>query len=180
MIPDTDTHPWGDSAQASEPTGEICDPAERVGDFGVRHGDSTDELDESGEPVVEIRPRARPEALRIVGPGRKERAYLEDRGRLELELARRERALAIAALVERGAARAMDRLEGEIAARRRDHQALLQDQRRLVLALGAVQRENEILREKLALSAGAPRALGPARRETRASVWSRVFTRRRS
>lgn len=180
MIPDSGARPWADSERRSEATdrrGDAAgDPApDPAGDpTGAAPG-----LDESGEPVFEIQPPARRGTLRIVGPGRKERSYLEDLGRLKREVEESARALEVANLVERGAARAMDRLEGEIASRRRDHQALLQDQRRLILALGAVQRENEILREKLVLRATAPRALGPARREKRASFWSRVFARRK-
>jgi len=117
--------------------------------------------DPTGEPVYELRPTAPPE-LRVVGPGRRERAYLARVAGLEGELVRRTRELELSALVERGATRAADRLERELAARLRDRRALEAVQKRLILALGALQRENELLRAELALPGGARRQLGAA------------------
>lgn len=128
---------------------------------------------ESGERVHELVPRPR-----VVGPGRRERAYLAKQAELERELAlrvhalsersrelaqttseleRRENELAAAALCERGAQRAADRLERRLEATREDAEALRASQNRLLVALGALQRENELLRERLA--SGGARAI---------------------
>lgn len=105
---------------------------------------------ESGEPLVELQPR-------VVGPGRKERGYLERQAELlrELELAR---------LVERGSERLLDRLETELEIER-------SRQKRLCLALGAMQREVETLRRQAAL----PEAQDAQRVR---SGWRRLFSRR--
>lgn len=110
---------------------------------------------ESGEPVVELVPVARP---RVVGPGRKERAYLARQAELERELARRAREIELAGLCERGAQRAADRLERALADRTAESARLEADGKRLLVALGALQRENELLRERLGLAEG-PRAV---------------------
>jgi hypothetical protein len=91
--------------------------------------------------------------LKLVGPGRKERAYL---GRV----AELEREIETISLVERGSARRLDRMEKKLAATREAALALEQQEKRLILALGALQRENEILREKLALQLQAPKRRG--------------------
>lgn len=122
----------------------------------------------TGEPVVELVPVARAAAPRprVVGPGRKERAYLARAEELERELARRARELEVAALCERGTRRAADRLERELTQRSAEAARLDAEQKRLLVALGALQRENELLRERLALAEG-PRAVAqlPARVE---------------
>jgi hypothetical protein len=128
---------------------------------------------------------------RRVGPGRIERGYLarieglesarsaerERERELELDLARSRGELAVAERLEHGLQRLLDRQEErlEVAAQR---------EKRLALALGAVQRENELLRGKLELGAGVtdgPVALLPARREPRAAprrgLWGRLFGR---
>lgn len=132
------------------------------------------ERDESGEPVFVIVPHA-PEqpAPRVVGPGRRELAYLA-------RVAELEREVDLATLVERGSARRLDRMEGALDEKRRETEALAQREKRMVLALGAMQRENEILRERLAL-AGRPRpalerARAPARKHAR-GFWSKLFAR---
>ncbi|MCP3916548.1 MAG: hypothetical protein GY711_13410 [bacterium] len=89
--------------------------------------------DEAGEPVVE---------LRVVGPGRKERSYRERIASLYLELDERSAELETAHLVERGTGRLIDRVEAELDRER--HQ-----QKRLLVALGGLQRENEQLAEEL-------------------------------
>ncbi|MFT7679107.1 MAG: hypothetical protein ACI8QC_003106 [Planctomycetota bacterium] len=106
---------------------------------------------ESGVPAVEWQP-VDPQ-LRIVGPGRKERALrseiLEQREGRELA----ERALETAQLVERGTNRYVDRVEQE---QRLEH---AQNQR-LLVALGALQESNQALRLELeALKADRPRQI---------------------
>ncbi len=91
--------------------------------------------------------------LRLVGPGRKERAYLA-------KVAALEREIETVALVERGSARRLDRMERKLAANREAALVLEQKEKRLILALGALQRENELLREKLALQLTAPKPRG--------------------
>ncbi|MBM3989510.1 MAG: hypothetical protein FJ298_00735 [Planctomycetes bacterium] len=142
---------------------------------------------ESGERVYEL-PAARP---RVVGPGRREQGYLDQIERLEARRvqAEREREAAQAqrqrlagelewsARVERGSVRRAERLEGEL---RTSEEA----QKRLLLALGAVQRENELLRQRVdALSAGPIQQLeargGRPAKPVRAprSLWQRLFGR---
>ena len=87
---------------------------------------------------------------RVVGPGRRERAYLARVAALEGELE-------TLSLVERGSARRLDRMEKKLAATREAALAVEQQEKRLILALGALQRENEILREKLALQLAPPK-----------------------
>ena len=133
------------------------------------------------ERVVEIVPQPRRTPVRVVGPGRRERAYLEKLARLESDLCANEaarvalaRSLETAALIERGSTRRLDRLEREVEDGEERRRALEQEEHRLILALGALQRENEILREKLALlAARAPSRALPDRR----SFWSRLLGR---
>ena len=109
----------------------------------------------------------RPEAPRVVGPGRLERRYRERVSDLEQDLEReagRARALVreleTSQLVERGSQRLLDRLEGLARDERAAREALEQREKRLILCLGGLQRENELLRERLALAGpGAPRAI---------------------
>ena len=124
---------------------------------------------ETGERAIEIAPLARPEpehvlAVRITGPGRRERRYIE-------ALAVRERELAIADVLERGARRRMNRLERDLAQSRASEQARVLVANRLILALGALQRDNELLRERLALAQHAPPtllAVAPLRNDSQA------------
>lgn len=146
-------------------------------------------------------PRVAP--LRVIGPGRFERGYLQRLSGLaaELEVVReRERRLAesmressaaleVSQRVERGCQRHIDRLEQRLESRT---QALLESERahkRLALAIGALQRENELLRERAtaALAAapqtgrddGRPAALGPGdgARARATRPWTRWFSR---
>ena len=119
---------------------------------------------------------------RRVGPGRVERGYQrrietlaqsavaeQDRRRsAEQELERRRGELEVAARLERGLQRLADRLEQRV-------ETAAQREKRLILALGGLQKENELLRERLALTAGpAPAQLsGPAARSTRSGARSR-------
>jgi hypothetical protein len=115
---------------------------------------------DAAERVVEIVPRPRRVWPRVVGPGRRERAYLE-------RLAALERELAVAGIVERGAVRRATRIERELTHSREAARTLEQREHRLILALGALQNENERLRARLATSRRAE--LGPARETARAS-----------
>lgn len=119
-----------------------------------------------GEKIVELLPQA----PKVVGPGRRERAY--QRRIVELGLGeaqakaaaeRLARELAVAEKVERGTQRRIDRLEDSVEREREALQRSEEAQKRLLLALGAVQRENELLRERvLALqAAAAPRLEAP-------------------
>jgi hypothetical protein len=108
------------------------------------------ETESAVERIYEIVP-----APRVVGPGRKERAYLA-------RLAGLERELEAASLVERGSARRLDRMERKLEAVREAARALEQKEHRLILALGAMQRENELLRERLVLALAPPK---PAERK---------------
>jgi len=142
---------------------------------------------ETRERVYEL-PAGRP---RVVGPGRREQGYLEQIERLEAQRtqAEREREAAEAqrlrlagelewsARVERGSVRRAERLEDEL---RTSEEA----QKRLLLALGAVQRENELLRRRVdalsaspvpQLEAGSGRRTGPA--SSPRTLWQRLFGR---
>jgi len=130
---------------------------------------------ESGtEPVVVLVPSPRGPPPRIVGPGRREREYLAKVAGLAATVAERERALEAAALVERGSARRLDRMEKKLEAVREVVALQEQKEHRLILALGALQRENEMLREKIALGSAERRnrALPPRR-----SFLARLFHR---
>jgi hypothetical protein len=123
-------------------------------------------MDTDQEPIFTLVPQP-PRVPRVIGPGRRERQYIE-------RIAERERALEAAALVERGSARRLDRMERKLDAVREAALAAEQREKRLILALGALQRENELLREKLALGAGSavrPRLAPPPRR----SFLARLF-----
>jgi hypothetical protein len=103
-------------------------------------------------------------AARVVGPGRRERGYLERVAELEQSLAEREVELDVSTRLERGCQRMLDRLERQSDADRAQVGALQQQQKQLILALGAAQREVEMLRGQLQLAAEAPKQLAPARR----------------
>lgn len=126
-------------------------------------------LQESAEPIVEIRPVPRGAPPRIVGPGRREREYIARVSGLES-------ALEAAALVERGSSRRLDRMEKKLDAVREVVEIQQKKEHRLILALGALQRENEMLREKLALGSGdrRQRALPAPKRSFLARLFHRA------
>ena len=99
--------------------------------------------------ILEVAPPVPAVAPRVVGPGRRERTYVARIAALEAEIA-------VLEVVERGSSKRLDRME--------------QKEHRLILALGALQKENEMLRERL-----AP-ALPPARAERR-SWLARLLSR---
>lgn len=132
-----------------------------------------------GSNPTELEPRPR-----VVGPGRRERAYLDRIGQLEARLVadragraaeakRLERLaseLSASERVERGCQRHIDRLEKRLDDERSRTERSEAVQKRLLVALGALQRENELLRERLAALPGAskssrlaPRELEPGR-----------------
>ena len=119
-------------------------------------------------------PRPRP-----VGPGRielglrqrVEEAVAREREARELAAAR-ERELELLVRIERGSQRRLDRLEEAAQAAQAALEEAGQRENRLILALGALQRENELLRERAALAA-APRSALPAGRR-RPSWWRRL------
>ena len=120
-----------------------------------------------------------PARPRRVGPGRIERGWeerlrtSEARARRGDELlAGRERELELARRLERGAQRRLDRQEAALAEERARVERAGQRERRLILALGALQRENELLRERLELAA-APAPRLPAPRASASVGWSR-------
>jgi hypothetical protein len=122
-----------------------------------------------GERVVELVPQA----PKVVGPGRREREYQQRIAALARQEAqareaaeRLARELAVAEKVERGTQRRIDRLEDTVGREREAFQRSEEAQKRLLLALGAVQRENELLRERvLALQAAStPRLEAPGQR----------------
>jgi hypothetical protein len=122
---------------------------------------------------VELTPR--PAArMRVVGPGRRERAYLERVRELEQRSDLLGRELDVSRRLERGCQRLIDRLEDRADADRERLAEAEQAQKRLVLALGALQRDNELLRERLALAGPAPARLSSGDRAT-----SRAAARRR-
>jgi hypothetical protein len=97
---------------------------------------------------VTLYPAPRIALPRVVGPGRRERDYLERIETLDRTLGQAESALVIAGLVERGSARLIDRLEHEEARARADLERAREEENRLLVVLGAVQRDNERLHER--------------------------------
>jgi hypothetical protein len=131
----------------------VLQPAPRPSDAGSEQVSP----DESYEPM----PR-----LRVIGPGRFERGYLhrlsglaaELEGARECESRARERlrqttaALEVSRSVERGCQRRLDRSETWLEERTQALLASERQQKRLALTLGAMQRENEMLRAQLQLA----------------------------
>ncbi|MBL6721305.1 MAG: hypothetical protein ISQ08_07825 [Planctomycetes bacterium] len=116
---------------------------------------------ETSEPVVELLPQP---AMRVVGPGRKERAYqlqIAELGRraadLSGELGTTRRELEVARLVERGTDRLVGRLEERL------ERTEAQKARALVL-VGGLQAELEATRERLAQAESRLRRLPAPRR----------------
>ena len=91
-------------------------------------------------------PRAQP---RVVGPGRREQAYLRRQTELERALAERERALELAALLERGTSRWAGRLEQEQAREHAELERARAERNRMLVLVGALQRDNERLLERV-------------------------------
>lgn len=134
------------------------------------------ELELDALRTLEIVPSPPP---RVVGPGRRERDYLKRVARLEdlLQYERDrqkliERELETSVQVERGAQRRLDRVEDRL-------DKSQQRERRLATLVGALQRDNELLRQRVLeleaasvprLTAG-PATATPARR----GFWARVF-----
>ncbi|MCE9594495.1 MAG: hypothetical protein K8S98_09895 [Planctomycetes bacterium] len=138
------------------------------------------ELELDALRTLEIVPSPPP---RVVGPGRRERDYLKRVARLEdlLQYERDrqkliERELETSVQVERGAQRRLDRVEDRL-------DKSQQRERRLATLVGALQRDNELLRQRVLeleaasvpqLTAGptaGPATTAPERR----GFWARVF-----
>lgn len=138
------------------------------------------ETDSSGEPVVLLRPGE----ARVVGPGRRERGYQRRIAGLESEREAAGRArdtlqaeMEVALLVERGAHRLLDRLERSLEQEKVELGEVRSQGHRLMVALGALQRENRALRS--ALQQERARVLGPPRRTSRGGLLGRLWGGRR-
>lgn len=112
----------------------------------------TADTDPSGEPVVLLQQGA----ARVVGPGRRERAYQDRIAGLETEREADDQARAalgaeveMARLVERGTGRLVDRLERSLEQGQAELGEVRSQGHRLMVALGALQRENRALRAEL-------------------------------
>ena len=119
-------------------------------------------------PDLELIPRP---SLRVTGPGRRERTYqerirlLEGRGRhSERDTRHLARELDVAQRLERGCQRLIDRMELHHTEDRTRLGEAEQREKRLALALGALQRDNELLRERLALAGPGPKRLASGER----------------
>ncbi len=109
-------------------------------------------------------------AVRATGPGRLERGYQARIVELEERARRADRELELAALLERGSARLLDRVEADLARARHD-------ENRLLVALGALQRDTALRAERARALEARLAVLGPAER---APGWlARVFARAR-
>lgn len=117
----------GESGHASIPK-----PARAAGPASLRRV--------TGDGDVEFTPR-----LRIVAPGRRERQYIANAERLEREALEKDSALDAATLIERGTERYVDRIEQERVADRERLQQVQAQGNRLLVAMGAMQKENERL-----------------------------------
>lgn len=134
------------------------------------------------EPLttVELLPATPPAHLRVTGPGRREREYrtriadlYQDLGTARTELAESHRSLEVAQLVERGTSRLLDRLENDLAARADEIERIRQQGHRLLVTLGALQRENAGLRAELDRLRDLPALPEPRRRRR----WGRLLGR---
>lgn len=135
--------------------------------------------------------------LRVIGPGRFERGYLQRLSGLAAEIeVFRERelrsneslrhttaALQVSRSVEHGCQRRLDRIETLLEQRTQALLASERQQKRLVLTLGAMQRENVLLRSQLALAAPHSVPIGleagahprPAKARPRIGFLRRIF-----
>ena len=144
--------------------------------------DSGQAFPEEELPARVLRPFPAGGSARVVGPGRRERAYLKrleamggqaERTRrraqeLEQELRHSRLALDTSRRVEKGCQRRLDRMEERLERRESELSEAHQAHKRLSLALGAMQREVEILRERAQV-----RLPGPAH----LSLWERLIGR---
>lgn len=139
----------------------------------IPHGPGGAPVD--GHGVAPGAPEA-PGGPRVTGPGRLERSYQDRIRGLEVEVERRVSALStlrkeldVSQLVERGTARWADRVEDQVDIARRQAN-------RLLVTLGALQRENEALRTELdGARSRLARLDSPG--EPRRSWWQRALGR---
>jgi len=138
------------------------------------------QTDPGGEPVVLLRP-ATP---RVVGPGRRERTY-QDRiadlqaeneavGRAQVKL---QAEVEVSRLVERGTGRLVDRLERSLEQGQAELGEVRSQGHRLMVALGALQRENRVLHAELEQERA--RLLESPRRISRGGLLGRLWGGRR-
>jgi len=118
------------------------------------------------EKTVELIPQV-PLAPRVVGPGRRERSYITRLENLQQRLAgatreqvQAQRELETSVRLERGCQRLIDRMEVSWSEDRGRLDEAQRQQKRLILSMGALQRENELLRERLELAAAPVERLG--------------------
>ena len=112
--------------------------------------------------------------LRVIGPGRKERAYQEQIRLLEQTAEVKAQALETASLVERGSRNLLDRMERQLDSGEEALERERAASRRVCVMLGALQRESEVLREELATAkAQLARLEGPRPKR----LWRRLLGR---
>ncbi len=131
---------------------------------------------EEREPTVTLWPRPPVGLPRVVGPGRVERGYCERIEALDLRLARARHELDLAALVERGSTRLLDRLEHEEERAQAELLRARTEENRLLVLLGALQRDNERLHERATHLESRLAALPPPRRP---GLLARLLDKRR-
>lgn len=115
---------------------------------------------------VPAAPRVPP---RVVGPGRRERTYITRLENLQERLAgateehvQIKRELDTSVRLERGCQRLIDRMEVSWSEDRGRLDETQRQQKRLILSMGALQRENELLQERLELAAAPLERLAEA------------------
>ena len=119
-------------------------PARPQGGRGTGRGARSGPRAGAGGCDPALSPEAQP-TPRVVGPGRRELAYLQRIEGIESELLTARRELETADLVERGSARLLDRIEREL-------QRTSEQKNRLLVTLGVLQRDNQILARRARLA----------------------------
>jgi hypothetical protein len=129
--------------------------------------------DPSGEPVVElVAGGSADQSVKVVGPGRKERTYLDRIRLLEEEAGVKERSLETAGLIERGSLNLLDRMERQLDSGEEALERERAASRRVCVMLGALQRESEVLREELEVARGQLARLEGPRKQP---LWRRLL-----
>ena len=171
------------NSQTSQRQGAAADsPAPEASGTVILRSGATDS---SGEPVVLLQPGG----PRVVGPGRRERTYQDRIAGLETEheaasqsQAALEAQVEMARLVERGTSRLVDRLERSLEQGQAELGEVRSQGHRMMVALGALQRENRALRselERVQLDGDRVRVLEEARRTSRGGLLGRLWGGRR-
>ena len=164
-----------DTAEQKPTAAPAPDTQRPVGDAEPRHLERPGGADPSGEPVVELVAGEESEGpLRVIGPGRKERAYQEQIRLLEQTAEVKAQALETASLIERGSMNLLDRMERQLDSGEEALERERAASRRVCVMLGALQRENEVLREEItAAKAQLARLEGPRPKR----LWRRLLGR---